>query len=507
MGAFAPFEIPPGVTIPPTKASKSIHWTDTNLIRWGEEGMSQIGGWERFAFDEPLSTIRLIHEWADNSNRRWVVYLCDAHVYVEYENNLVDITPVGGMTAPAADATSGGYGDNVYNLGAYNTARPPEEDRKKVGHAYSIDNWGENLLVMTSYDGRLIQWVPPAIGFPPDPAEVVAEAPTGRLFVVTPERFVLIFDYNGLLGETAWCDQENITNWNFADVTSKAGTIPVEPRAITVAAKRIAGRAFFITTQAAYVMNYTGVPYIYAPEEISGGTVPVSNQSLVDTPQGAIWPTDNGWWRFNGVSISPIGCPVWKFITDNIDWDYSRFLSFTHINVGESELWWFFSEPGLSSPTKAVIYNFRDGWWAPLRMSRTAGSSRSYIDYPLMANDRRVYRHEFGSAYADYTLKPFAESFQLNPFDGADLITVRQIMPEVQDSGNNVRFSLLHKLKRTPNLEVQTPLRQIQSQTGCVDFMLTSRDIRLRVDSIAPGFAKWSFGQTLMDIVQRGRKP
>ena len=91
----------------------------------------------------------------------------------------------------------GGYGDALYNDDTYGTPRTisPIAALDKVPSAYSLDNFGSILYAMTSADGRLLMWDPavggPAVVQPADAGR--GPVPLGRCFVVTNERFIMIF--------------------------------------------------------------------------------------------------------------------------------------------------------------------------------------------------------------------------------------------------------------------------------------------------------------------------
>ena len=67
--------------------------------------------------------------------------------------------------------------------------------------------------------------------------------PKGRCFVVTQERFIMVFGstQDGTAGggssrRFAWCDQENPGAWDYSNVTSQAGFLDIEPASPIIAA-------------------------------------------------------------------------------------------------------------------------------------------------------------------------------------------------------------------------------------------------------------------------------
>lgn len=505
---MTPLDIPPGVVNTPTKAKASSNWRETNLIRWSDRVMLPIGGWEQFGYAATSSAIRAVHRWVDNSGNQWIAYLCEDNIYVDVDGALVSINPTIPLAAPAAGFSAGGYGDNVFNYGTYGTARPDVATRKKLGGAFTLDNWGENLIIMSSYDGRLLEWVP---NLTPAPAATVANSPLGNTFVVTPERHIIVFS-NGA-DAMAWCDKENNTNWDFTDVASEAGSLPVEPRSPIFAAAKVndIGNLFF-TSRYAYVTSYIGLPYIYNFDQKGDGMIPVSPQAIATIDNGALWFGESGVWKFNGVSIEPITCDIWNWIIDRIGWDEARFMACAvHVPV-KSEVWFSFPAPDGTTNSFTAIYNYRSGWWSMAGIGRSAGFASDATNNPLMALGTKVYKHESGMLYPGSEL-PWAETFNLNAYtgyyspiaNGEIFGTFKQMLPDIEGDANGVRFSLALATERANSAERYSTPRRVQAN-GKVDFMETARDFRLRVSSVVSPVQNWTFGTTLVDIVPRGRQ-
>ena len=166
--------------------------------------------------------------------------------------SLISTSGVLTLVAPAAVASSGSsdlLGFRAYS-DPYGSSILPID---VLPPAWSLDNFGQVLLAMTSPDGRLLQWDPSGGGTGVPPAamtEVTSDdtglgvAPHGRLFVVTQERFVVIFGMvddgtpqEGSFRRFGWCDQENFHAWDFSNVTSQAGFLDIEPASPIVAAQ------------------------------------------------------------------------------------------------------------------------------------------------------------------------------------------------------------------------------------------------------------------------------
>lgn len=502
--SVVPIDIPPGVVAKESFVENGSSWREANFFRWVEGRLQPVGGWQETTYTPPSMDIRAIHRWRDNSGRVWKAYLTEDNIYVEFAGDLVSINPTPAMEALGADFLAGGYGDGDYGYGDYGTARPDVVDRQNYGPAFTMDNWGENLEFMSSVDGRLLEWVPPIGAASPSAAAKVLNSPPGYTFVVTPERHIIVF---GASGETkyAWCDKEDNTNWT-AGIASEAGELPIEPASPPVAARNLgeAGTIFW-TLKNVYISNYIGLPYIYNHDDKAEGTLPISAQSVSRTNEGAVWPSDAGWWIYNGVSVVPLDCNIWDWIIDNMDVTNARQNAAAVHLIRNSEIWWFFPSTASGPNDRVAIFNYRQQWWSQGLLTRTAGFSEDMLDSPIMASGVKVFEHEAGAAYADLETPPYIETFSINVATGTDFSIFRQLMPEFKGDVSRVSFQLYTSITRSPEENVPGPKRKRQAN-GMVDFMQSGRDFRLRISADDLTAADWAIKRLNVDIMPKGKK-
>ncbi len=531
---FLPIEIPPGVVTTATKKMKSSNWQETNLVRWREGQLMPMGGQaqltrvvsgnETYKF---ASRCKRIHGWYGLDGVYHIAYLCEQHLYVDTGGTLTDVSPTTPIAPPSG--TLGGFGDGLYSDSTYGTPRviPSSVAITKIPDAYSLDNFGSILYAMTSADGRLLRWDPAVGGLAAVQAPVAGSTvPHGTCFVVTQERFIMIFGSTqdgtpsdgGSKRRFAWCDQENPGAWDYTNVTSQSGFLDIEPSSPIIAA--IASRlgVLFWTAKKAYASKFLGLPFVYNYVELADGATPWSPQSVSTTSALTLWMSEQGVFSYDGTSILPVQCKIRPWIDDNFDNIGVRTLSFSAHLSQFSEWWWFF--PELNSPfnTRAAVYNYKEGWWAQCRLSRSAGITSSYTSHPIFADDLFAYQHEVGAAYANYNMPvvlPYVESFDLNLTSGGKLVTVKQMIPDIEaldatDDGAvasaiaNLRYSLFYRNSRSLGAaEAQSPKIAVRSD-GYVDFRTTGRDIRLRIDMAGTAIQPFTIGQHLIDMVQRG---
>ena len=531
---FKPIEIPPGVVATATKKQRSSNWAEVNLVRW-REGMLQpmggqakltnvVGGIEKYQF---ASRCKMIHGWYGLDGQYHIAYLCEANLYVDTGGTLTDITPVDGIALPSG--LVGGFGDSLYNLDTYGTPRaiPGSVAITKVPDAYSLDNFGSILYAMTSADSRLLMW-DPAVGGPAvvqPAASGRGPVPHGRCFVVTQERFIQIFGatQDGTVGggssrRFAWCDQENPGAWDYTNVVSQAGFFDIEPASPIVAANASRSGTLIWTAKKVYTSRFLGAPYIYNCVELADGTTPWSPQSVATTSSMILWMTEQGPYSYDGTNILPVKCMIRPWIDDNFDPIGVRQLSFACHLAEFSEWWWFFPTLNSSFNVRAAVYNYNEGWWTQVQLSRSAGITSSYTSHPIFADDYVAIQHEIfqAASYVNASMPvvlPFAESFDLNL--GDKLMSVKQLMPDVEaldptddnsamQAISNLRYSLFYRNSRSLGApELQSAPRAVRSD-GYVDLRTTGRDIRLRIDMGSTTVLPFTLGQHLIDAVARG---
>ena len=346
--------------------------------------------------------------------------------------------------------------------------------------------------------------------------------PTGRCFVVTNERFVMMMGaYNSTNGggprRFAWCDQENFQAWDYANVTSQAGFLDIEPASPIICAKAGPLGVLFWTANSTYISAFLGVPYIYNYTEIAKNSTPWSACSVVATTMLTLWMSQQGMFSYNGAWVAPVACKVRTWIDDDIDILNVREQACA-VNVAAfNEFWWFFPQGPANNPsgynTRCVYYNYKEGHWGQGQMSRSAGIASTYVASTIMADGTVAYQHELYNSYPANVPLPWAETFDLNLASGSRLVTVKQMIPDIQGDVTNLLYSLIYKNSRSiqlnpaggvePVIELQSAPKTV-NPNGFVDFRTTGRDVRLRIALAGPQVNPVTVGQHLIDSVARG---
>ncbi len=528
-----PLSFPPGLFETSTKAGMAGKWHDGHLIRWVEGRLRPFLGWERVGFQGSVtiaSPIRALHFWVDNLGIERVGILCERHLYIYTGGSggtLADISPTPALGGPDSVQSFGGYGVDAYDTGTYDGPRTLRTDRLRVGHIWKLANFGEDLLAMTSPDGRLLKWTP---GTPA--AVVVPGAPiANRTFVVTPERHVMLFGMGGAYARFGWCSQENLTDWDFASATNTAGYYDIQPASRMLAAETVRGAVIFWTVQGAFVVSYRGLPYIYTYDYLGAYLGPLAPDAAAVYPGGVIWPAADGFWSFDGNAIRQVKCTLLDWFQQTYDFEMTRMNMTGFFNGQTSELWWSFPSQryitGVDGVVKrepnpvndfTLVYNFEEGWWTKAQIGRTAGCPGTMVYYPYMANGTQLYMHEKGNFYAAEDIRldphqdppdpdrrnlPWVRSGAVNIGTGKQMATTKQIWIDTDAPFDAVGYELF-AIKGRYSQEPRSKGLKIPRVPGKVDYRITGRDFFIKLQSLKDGVT-WTHGQSHLLLSPRGR--
>ena len=155
-----PLKIPAGFYRNGTDLEQSGRWRDGSLVRWRDNSLRPIGGWQERKASFSTNPVRGMHSWETNSSD---AYLAGGS-YNELKamiggGTIYDITPTD-LTAGRENAEVGtGYGDGFYGIGYY--GQPIQQNTNAVpleATTWSLDNFGEYLVACSKDDKRLLEW-------------------------------------------------------------------------------------------------------------------------------------------------------------------------------------------------------------------------------------------------------------------------------------------------------------------------------------------------------------
>lgn len=507
--------VPPGVVRGETRASVPGRWYDVNQVRWHEGAMTSIGGWARLNPTPFGSVPRAALTWQDTEFYRHSLYLCDGHAYHESNNVFTDITP--DDFANAEIVASRGYGSGNYGLKNYGQ---DDEDRgsgigqdgsatekTRLAVKFSIDNWNDEALFLSSADGRTFVFDP----VNPDQDAVLAPNVPNfcQALVVTEEAHLMVFGADGIPNRVAWSDQENREGWDYEDTTGEAGFRDLEGGGAILNAVKIPGGVVIFTTTSVWLCRYVGAPYFYGFNRINIGAVPVSAHAIAVSGNRVIWLTKNSFWKYEGGVAAPLPCALGPDIFSEINFSMSKRVS-AGANSSFQEVWFLYPWKGQNAEgndvenDRYVVYNFQDNWWAPGYIGRSFFYDSTVDKFPIAGNkDRNVFAHEQGFLDEGHTRvgSIWAEIGTVSYADADYNVTVTQAQVDKKDGGLT-RFNFRGNLARGGG-EIDFGYFTPRAD-GYMDSMFTARDFIFRVEPIVD--AQWSLGAINFTVKPRGKR-
>lgn len=157
--------IPPGVVRGATPLDAPGRWWDTSLVRWRSGQLEPIGGWVKINATAMADAARAIYTWRTNADSALVAVGTETKLYIDNGDGLTDRSPsaLQSFVSPGGSG-AGGYSAGDYGEENYGDARsvPYEGPVLTRPAAWTFANFGEDLVAVSSADGRLLYWTPTA---------------------------------------------------------------------------------------------------------------------------------------------------------------------------------------------------------------------------------------------------------------------------------------------------------------------------------------------------------
>jgi hypothetical protein len=511
--ARVPQSPPPGVFRFATPAATPGKWWDANNIRFIGGLTQPIGGNVIITGTATADLPRDTLSWHDNQYQRWVAIGTDSKLYAYNFNldTLYDITPTGvaGLDPPGQTV---GFGLADYGTGTYGTARDPadilpQDISASQGDIWSMDTYGEDLMIVPTQDGHLYQWSPQT---PATLPQIVANAPAqNRAVVVTDQRSVVLLGAGGDPRNVAWCDQENPTVWA-PDVTNLAGSKRLVSQSYGMTMTKCAQGVLILTANDAHLMAYVGPPYAYGIVEVGTMCGPISLRAVCSAGSVLTWMGQQNFWSYNG-NVQPVRCDVQ-------DWLFSLLNRvmvgriFASPNPQFSEMWWDWPDEGALECNRYVLVNYVDSGrpWSIGQRTRTCGDPSGTMDKPLLGGPYGtgggLYLHEFGWLDNGAERAPagaiYAESGDITLGEGDTRWHNKQIAFD-RTPPPNLGFEFF--LREQPNgPERTTGLYKVIRDDGLIDARFSCRGARMRIEGLAD--ETWALGRNRLIMRQGGRR-
>jgi len=493
--SLIPLQLPPGVYRNGTDYEGSNRWRDSNLIRWHDSSMRPVGGWTTrpTTGDSISGTCRGMIGWVDNSDNSNLAIGTNTNLYYVSESGTTsDITPTGFTTGDSDATVNTAYGGNFYGTANYGQTRPSSGVYQEVT-TWSLDNWGEYLIAMTSDDGKLYEWQLN----PSNPAAVITNAPVNnRAMIVTEERFIFALGAGGNPRKVQWCDRENNTDWT-PTATNEAGDFELQTTGAIMCGVRMRGRTLILTDNDAHIATYQGPPFVYSFERVGTACGTASRKSLIAIDEGAFWMGRREFYMFDGSVAKEVPCEVSDYVFDDINSDQITKVYAVH-NSQFGEIWWFYPSADSNENNRYVAFDYKEGHWEIGTLERTAGIDNGVFRNPIWIDSSNdIYNHETGYTHSGSTV--FAESGPISLGNGDNIMRVNKLIPDERTQG---QVQAKFKTRFYPNDTETTHGAYALSNPTSVRF--SGRQIRIRLEGT--GNDNWRAGVMRIDAMPGGTR-
>ncbi len=371
--------------------------------------------------------------------------------------------------------TGVGYGAGGYGVGGYGSGATPVAPSGNFieTNDWTFDNFGETLIacpVDTTFGARdadsriggpLYYWSP--IRHNPS-LQPIADGPVANAgaFVAMPQRQIIAYGstVNGIQDPLLlrWCEVGNFFNW-VPSPTTRAGSWRISTGSRIVSALQMGQQGIVLTDISVWSMQYTGGQGVYSINEIGTGCGLIARKAVAALQGTLYWMGPNQFTKMGGGGITPMVCPVWDVVFQNLDTDNVDKIRVA-VNSAFNEIAWYYpSINGGGEVDSYVKYNTmmpEGAGWDYGTLARTAWINQSVLGPPIGADGNRlIVQHETSN---DADGQVLAASFQTGYFvlNEADLlIFVDEIWPDMKwgqyGSSPDAQVMLTFYVKEYPN--------------------------------------------------------
>ena len=383
---------------------------------------------------------------------------------------------------------------------------------------WTHDNFGEDL-VMNVRAGGIYYWDTSAKTLGTDRAVALSDLsganlpPTLGLQVVVSDidRHVLVLGADPLnAGGTArtgaidpmfiaWCDQENITEWEPKAINT-AGSARLSAGSSIIGGIRARQEILVWTDTSLYSMKFIGQPFIFSTNLVNEGVGLIGPKAMVNTPVGVFWMDKKGIYSYGG-QVKPILCDVHDYVFGDMN-ESQVYKVHGFLNKRFNEVGWYYPSGSSSEIDRYVVYNYLENVWSIGQMNRTAWLDEGLEAYPRAAyttsNVGYLYQQETGNDDDGSPMSNvYIESGDFDLQDGESSQYVGRIIPDVKFTGNNAS-SLINCVLKTRNYPGDSlttkSTSNVSSSTTKLNVRGRARQIVLRFESDDDNIASYTLG-------------
>ena len=374
---------------------------------------------------------------------------------------------------------------------------------------WSHDNFGEDLII-NPRAGGIYYWDTSAKTLGTDRGVALCDlsganlTPTVALqtLVSDVDRHVICFGADPISGSSrtgsidplniAWCDQENITEWE-PKSTNTAGSFKLSAGSSIIGAARARQETLVWTDTSLYSMTFVGQPFTFSVNLVNEGVGLVGPNAMINTPKGVFWMDKKGFYTYTG-AVQQLPCTVDAHVFDDIN-DTQTHQIFGFVNKAFDEVGWFYCSSGETVIDKYVVYNYEENVWTIGELTRTSWLDEGIFSVPIgtysSSNTGYLYDHETGDdADGSAMTNVFIESSDFDLGEGDDFSFISKIIPDIKFTGTASTGSagqtaeVVLKRRNYPGESLTTAVTSsCTSVTTKIDTRVRGRQAVLRIQS------------------------
>ncbi len=383
---------------------------------------------------------------------------------------------------------------------------------------WTHDNFGEDLIINVR-SGGIYYWDTSAKTLGTDRAVALSDLsganvpPTFGLQVIVSDidRHVLVLGADPLNAAgtartgaidpmlVAWCDQENITQWEPKSINT-AGSARLSAGSSIIGGIRARQEILIWTDTSLYSMKFIGQPFIFSTNLVNEGVGLIGPKAMVNTPVGVFWMDKKGVYSYGG-QVKPVPCDVHDYVFGDIN-EGQAYKVHGFLNKRFNEVGWYYPSESSSEIDRYVVYNYGENVWSIGEMNRTAWLDEGLEAYPRAAyttsNVGYLYQQETGNDDDGSPMSNvYIESGDFDLQDGESSQYVGRIIPDIKFTGDN-SASLLNCVLKTRNYPGDSlttkSTSNVSSSTTKLNVRGRARQIVLRFESDDDNTSSYTLG-------------
>lgn len=354
---------------------------------------------------------------------------------------------------------------------------------------WTLDNWGE-LLIATPENGEIYYWSPTDGG---QSAVVVPNAPKVNegCFVAMPQRQIIAYGstFSAIKDPllVRWCDIGNFTSW-VGTVSNQAGSFRIPKGSRIISGLQGPQQGILWTDLSVWSMQYIGLPLVWSFNEIGTGCGLIGKKAAATLSGTIYWMSQSQFFSLGGGGVSPIPCPIWDVIFQDIDEEnVDHVVCATNARFGE--VTWYYPTIGSGGiPTKYVKLNTLLGQWDFGELTRTAWIDQSVLGPPMGAGeDRVVYQHEVTQDADGTPINAYIQTGYFALQDGDLKTFVDQMWPDMKwglyGGSQNAQVKITFYVVDYPGQTPKVSEHLVTQNTTFITPRIRGRLVSIRIES------------------------